>query len=83
MLICRDVTELTTDYLEGSLPLRRRLAMRWHLALCSFCRRHLRQVRATVGLLHRIPEPVLAPEAADDVLRRVIERAPPAGTGGD
>jgi predicted anti-sigma-YlaC factor YlaD len=55
VLVCSEVTELTTDYLERTLPLPRRLAMKLHLAICSFCRRHLRQVRQTVGLLHRVP----------------------------
>lgn len=78
MLICRDVTELTTDYLEGTLPWPRRLAMRWHLAICSFCRRHLRQVRATVGLLHTLrPVPPPAP-----LVDRLVAQAQ-AAAGGD
>lgn len=78
MLICQDVTELTTDYLEGSLPLPRRLAMRWHLAFCSFCRRHLLQVRATVALLHRLPVKPMPPEEEEALLRMLIAAAPDA-----
>jgi anti-sigma factor RsiW len=62
MLKCRDVTEMTTDYLDDALPFRRLVAMRWHLAICSFCRRHLRQVRATIRLLHATPPVKLEPE---------------------
>ncbi len=51
MLKCRDVTEMTTDYLDGSLTLPHRMGMRWHLSICSFCRRHIKQVRATISLL--------------------------------
>jgi anti-sigma factor ChrR (cupin superfamily) len=64
LLVCRDVTELTTDYLEGTLPWARRLALTFHLSICRFCRRHLRQVRATVGLLQRMPAPGQAVENA-------------------
>ena len=67
MLLCRDVSELTTDYLEDALPWHKRMGMRFHLAICSFCRRHLLQVRATIGLLGRMPpEPV--PLALEDKL---------------
>jgi anti-sigma factor RsiW len=55
VLICSEVTELTTDYLDRALPPSRRLAMGVHLALCSFCRKHLRQVRQTIRLLRDMP----------------------------
>lgn len=75
MVLCRDVTEMTTEYLEGTLPLHRRVAMRFHLSICSMCRRYMRQVRQTIGLLGILPpEPV--PEAVEN--RLVAEAmAPP------
>lgn len=51
MLVCRDVTELVSDYLERALPLRRRLAVRLHLLRCEACRRYINQMRKTVRLL--------------------------------
>jgi len=65
VLVCRDVTELVTDFLEDALPWHKRMAMRYHLAICSFCRRHLMQVRATVGLLRKLP-PVAVSVADED-----------------
>ena len=53
VLRCRDVTERASDLLEGALPLRLRLALRLHLALCSMCRAYLDQWRKTRGLLGR------------------------------
>jgi len=75
LLVCRDVSEMTTDYLEDALPWRQRLAMRWHLRICDLCRRHLRQVRQTIKLLHMLP-PVPVPSALED---RLVAEA--AGTG--
>lgn len=81
MLVCRDVTELTTDYLEGALPIGRRLAMRFHLAICSFCRRHIKQVRDTVALLHRMPPQPVPPVLEDRLMAQVeageADRTPP------
>ena len=53
MLKCREVTERASDLLEGGLPLRERLALRLHLALCSMCRAYLDQLRKTRALLGR------------------------------
>ncbi len=73
MLVCRDMTEVATDYLEDALPLARRLAVRWHLAICSFCRRHYRQLRQTVALLGDMPAQPPAQEIVTGVLRRIRE----------
>ncbi len=73
MLTCRDVTDITTDYLEGALPRTRRLALQFHLSICSFCRRHLRQVRATVRFLRHAPTPAPSPAVENAVLARLAE----------
>ncbi len=64
MLKCIEVTELATDHMEGALPARQALSVRLHLALCSFCRRHFRQLSQTVGLLNTLPveHPAIATE---------------------
>src|SRR5258708_389158 len=74
--LCRDMTELATDYLEGALPVRAGLAVRWHLTLCSFCRRHYRQVRATVALLRRLPAAFAPPAVEDQVIARLVQSQP-------
>ncbi len=48
---CREMSELVTDYLERTLPLRTRLGARWHLLLCPACQRYYAQMRQTVRLL--------------------------------
>jgi len=76
VLVCRDMTELSTDYLEGALPVGRRLAVRWHLSICSMCRRHYRQVRETVALLRRLPTPPPPAKMEDAVIARVDPPSP-------
>jgi predicted anti-sigma-YlaC factor YlaD len=53
MLICRDVTELVSDYIERSLPPQRRFGVWLHLLRCDACRRYIDQVRKTMRLLAR------------------------------
>jgi predicted anti-sigma-YlaC factor YlaD len=70
------VTELTTDYLERSMPLARRMAMKLHLAICLLCRRHLLHVAQTVELLRCIP-PVETPPTTEDHLIALLVAAVP------
>lgn len=64
MLRCQDISEMATDYMEHALPVRRRLAMRFHLALCSMCRAYIDQLRKARRLLGRghLPPPPAAVE---------------------
>lgn len=76
MLTCREVTELVTDYVEGRLRLRDRLAMVMHLGMCPRCRLYVRQVRAVVAAMPS----VTVPPAPDDVvasLSSLFAAAPP------
>lgn len=51
---CRDLVELVTDYLEGTLTPGRREAVRAHLAECVECAEYVDQMRATVDLAARL-----------------------------
>lgn len=55
MPTCRDMSELVTDYLERALPVRTWAGVRCHLLVCRTCRTYFAQMRATVGLLVRLP----------------------------
>lgn len=68
MLTCRDMSELATDYLEGTLPWRRRLGAWWHLRACAMCRTYLDQLGKLSGLLARTPLPGPAPTVEDAIL---------------
>ncbi len=75
--VCRDMTELATDYLEHALPLSRRVAVRVHLAYCTMCRRYYRQVRETIALLRRLPTPPPPAAVEDAVIARSHDDPPP------
>ena len=49
-LACRDVVELTTEFLGGALTAIERAHLEQHLLMCSPCTMHLHQVRATIAL---------------------------------
>ena len=70
MLTCQQMTALMTDYLEGRLPWMDRARFWMHIGMCRHCRRYLRQMKISVGVLGHMPaEPV-----PDEVMEQLLER---------
>jgi anti-sigma factor RsiW len=61
MLSCRELSTLhASDYLDGRLPLRRRLAVGMHLAMCGACRRFIHQLGLVKAVLRKKTDAPLA-----------------------
>ena len=56
MLTCKELVAHSSDYLDGQLTLRQRLAVRAHLAMCANCRRFIRQMKLTQAVIRQMPE---------------------------
>ena len=59
MLSCKELVAQSSDFLDGQLSLRQRLAVRTHLAMCVRCRRFIRQLKLTQAVLRQLPEAVV------------------------
>jgi anti-sigma factor RsiW len=66
-LACREVVELVTAYLEGSLSRRDRRRLESHLDGCPHCTEYLAQMRTTIRLTGRLDPADLSPEMRDDL----------------
>jgi anti-sigma factor RsiW len=66
-LVCQEVVELVTEYLEGELPRRERRRFEAHLVDCPHCTEYLAQMRATIRLTGRLGPDDLSPEMRDDL----------------
>jgi anti-sigma factor RsiW len=53
-MTCRELVELITDYLEGTLPAEARLRMENHLSGCDGCMNYLEQMRQTIRLTGQV-----------------------------
>jgi anti-sigma factor RsiW len=67
-IVCRELVELVTPYLEGTLSEPERAAVERHLAGCSGCRTYVEQMRQTIRVLGHIPHEPVADGARDEVL---------------
>jgi anti-sigma factor RsiW len=66
-LVCREVVELVTEYLGGTLSAEARARFDEHLASCPPCTAYLAQVRTTLELAAELgasPQPPDEPVAA-------------------
>jgi len=66
-LVCQQVVELVTDYLEGALPRSQRRRLEAHLAACEHCTEYLAQMRATIELTGRLQAEDLSPEMREEL----------------
>ena len=72
-LVCQEVVELVTDYLEGALSPADRRRFEAHLADCPHCTEYLAQIRETIRLAGRVtPEDLTQAMRTDltDLYRR-------------
>jgi len=67
-LVCRDLVELVTEYLEGALAPGVDAAVASHLSGCPGCTEYVAQLRATVAGLGDLPPKRLDPVVCDRLM---------------
>jgi anti-sigma factor RsiW len=67
-LSCKELVELVTEYLEGTLPPDRREDFDAHLTECDGCTNYLAEMRQTIRLTGKLSEDDLSLEVKDTLL---------------
>lgn len=67
-MTCRELVEVITDYIEGTLPDDDRRRFEEHLGECPYCVSYLEQMRGTIDALGELREESLSPEVRDELL---------------
>jgi anti-sigma factor RsiW len=67
-MVCNELVEVITDYLEDALPVEERRRFEAHLGECPFCVSYVEQMRATVARLGVLSDATLAADARGGVL---------------
>jgi anti-sigma factor RsiW len=67
-LTCKELVELVTDYLDGSLSRRDRRRFERHIAGCTNCTEYVAQFRETIRLTGTLREQDVSKAAADELL---------------
>jgi anti-sigma factor RsiW len=67
-VVCRELVELVTPYLEDVLPADERAAIDRHLAQCDGCDTYVEQMRQTIRAIGHIPHEPITSKTRDEVL---------------
>lgn len=70
MLMCRDLAEIASDYIDGELPVLQTMSVKMHLLMCRDCRTFIGNLRASTELLKAHS----SGQANDELIRRIDER---------
>ena len=79
-LACKELVEIITDYLEGTLPERDRARFDAHLMTCPPCREYVAEMNTTLRLAGRITVESISQGARDQLLR-AFRRMKASSTG--
>jgi predicted anti-sigma-YlaC factor YlaD len=67
-MACIEVVEVVTDYLEGTMPARKRRLLEDHLTGCDGCTAYLEQMRETISVTGRLEPEDVPPELEERLL---------------
>jgi anti-sigma factor RsiW len=67
-MTCRELVDLVTAYLDGTLPEGERARFDAHLESCPYCGIYIEQMRQAVRLLGQLTEDTIDPRARDALL---------------
>ncbi len=67
-IVCRELVELVTPYLEDVLPADERALVDQHLASCDGCEAYVQQMRLTIRAIGHVPEEAITSKTREDVL---------------
>jgi predicted anti-sigma-YlaC factor YlaD len=54
MFECKDIAEEASNYLDGDLPLGKRIGLFLHIVICSCCRQYMQQIKQTISTVATI-----------------------------
>jgi anti-sigma factor RsiW len=66
---CKELVELVTEYLEGTLPPTERERFETHLDACSGCTHYLQQMRQTIHTLGQLTEETIDLQTRAELLQ--------------
>jgi anti-sigma factor RsiW len=67
-MVCNELVEVITAYLDGTLPAADRCRFDAHLAECPACTEYLLQMRNTIARLGKLDEATLSPETRQGII---------------
>jgi len=58
---CKDITNQSSDYLDGNLTFFQRMGFKMHMFLCVNCKRYVSQLKLTIATIGKTEKAILQP----------------------
>jgi len=71
MLTCKNISELSDEYLEGELPFKKKLSVKLHLAICKNCRRYLNYLQLTVNVVRQSESSSIDKNTINEIMDKI------------
>ena len=71
---CKDVTDLSSDYLDHNLSIWKRIGFWIHIMMCVHCKRYVDQLRLTIAAITKSPAaqlPEVDKSQVDDIAKNL------------
>jgi anti-sigma factor RsiW len=73
VLTCKELVEIITDYVEGTMPPDKRQRFDEHLAVCPGCQNYVEQMRTTIRVVGTLREDMIAPQTRDALVATFLD----------
>ena len=70
MLMCRDLSVIASDYIDGELPVLQNISVKMHLMMCKDCRTFIGNLRVSTELMNASS----GGKPEEDLIRKIDER---------
>ena len=67
-MMCQELVEVLTEYLDGTLAAHDRARLEAHLSVCDDCQAYLEQFKATIALADRANDEKLPPDLRNNLM---------------
>ncbi|MDK1024709.1 MAG: zf-HC2 domain-containing protein [Gammaproteobacteria bacterium] len=74
MFNCKQLSALSSDYLDGKLTSRQKLSVRFHTLMCKYCRRFLAQLSMVAAFLPENHSSDGSAEEIESQLKRLLSK---------
>lgn len=71
---CKEVNKQASNYIDGDLPLLKRIGIAIHIFICTPCRTYLKQLRSTAAAIATIKPKEKTTMDTQDVVNNLIEK---------
>jgi len=74
MLKCKEISQMSSDYLDKNLNWKEAFSLRIHIAMCKHCHRFVQHLRLTIECAKGMKEELTSTDSVDHVINNMTKK---------